>query len=94
MDDLTQISPPSLLLSVIIPARNEEGSLPTCLQSILTQSEPGFALGEEWELIIVDDASTDQTPVIAASAAVTYTGVNVISPGDPAAAGMNGKNNA
>jgi glycosyltransferase involved in cell wall biosynthesis len=56
-------------LSVIVPARNEEESLPACLDSLLAQSEPGFELGRDWELILVDDHSTDQTPQIAAQAA-------------------------
>ena len=46
---------------MIIPARNEEDALPACLDSLMQQSEPGFALGREWELIVVDDASTDRT---------------------------------
>jgi glycosyltransferase involved in cell wall biosynthesis len=66
---------PDLELSVIIPARNEERSLPTCLASLLIQSEPGFALGQEWELIIVNDDSTDRTREIAAEAASTHDGV-------------------
>jgi glycosyltransferase involved in cell wall biosynthesis len=64
-----------LELSVIIPARNEERSLPACLASLLTQSEPGFALGEQWELIIVNDDSTDRTREIAAEAAASHDGV-------------------
>ena len=52
---------PDLELSVIIPARNEERSLPACLASLLIQSEPGFLLGQQWELIIVNDDSTDDT---------------------------------
>lgn len=66
---------PDLELSVIIPARNEERSLPACLASLLTQSEPGFALGEQWELIIVNDDSTDDTRMIAAQAAASHNGV-------------------
>jgi glycosyltransferase involved in cell wall biosynthesis len=46
---------------VIVPARNEELSLPACLESLLEQSEVGFALGKQWELIVVDDDSTDGT---------------------------------
>ncbi len=66
---------PDLELSVIIPARNEERSLPACLASLLTQSEPGFALGQRWELIIVNDDSTDRTREIAAEAAASHDGV-------------------
>jgi glycosyltransferase involved in cell wall biosynthesis len=66
---------PDLELSVIIPARNEERSLPDCLNSLLVQSEPGFALGQQWELILVNDASTDRTREIAAEAATAHEGV-------------------
>jgi glycosyltransferase involved in cell wall biosynthesis len=58
-------SAPMLRLSVIVPARNEEASLAQCLESLVAQSEPGFALGSEWELIVVDDDSTDGTRGIA-----------------------------
>jgi glycosyltransferase involved in cell wall biosynthesis len=64
-----------LELSVIIPARNEELSLPACLSSLMSQSEPGFALGQQWELIIVNDDSTDKTRAIAAEAAATHPGI-------------------
>jgi glycosyltransferase involved in cell wall biosynthesis len=66
---------PDLELSVIIPARNEERSLPTCLASLLIQSEPGFALGQHWEIIIVNDDSNDKTREIAAKASADHDGV-------------------
>ena len=52
-------------LSVIVPARNEADVLRPCLESLLAQSEDGFALGADWELFLVDDGSTDQTRSIA-----------------------------
>ena len=39
--------------SVIVPVYNCEGSLPRCIESILYQTYP------DWELILVDDGSTD-----------------------------------
>lgn len=63
-----------LLLSVIIPARNEESVLGACLASLVRQSEPGFALGSQWELIVVNDDSTDRTRAIAEG----YEGVVVM----------------
>ncbi len=72
---LEQLEQPDLELSVIIPARNEERSLPACLASLLRQSEPGFALGKQWELIIVNDDSTDKTREIAANTAASHNGV-------------------
>jgi glycosyltransferase involved in cell wall biosynthesis len=52
-------------LSVIVPARNEERSLPKCLVSLTLQSNEAFLLGRDWELIVVDDASVDGTRAIA-----------------------------
>jgi glycosyltransferase involved in cell wall biosynthesis len=52
-------------LTVIVPARNEEQSLGDCLQSLAAQSEEIFELGRDWELIVVDDHSTDRTAEIA-----------------------------
>lgn len=54
-----------LRLSVIVPARNEEAVLGECLRSLVAQSDVGFVLGVEWELIVVDDDSTDGTREIA-----------------------------
>lgn len=69
---------PTLEVSIILPARNEARSLPACLGSLLLQSEPGFALGLEWEVIVVNDDSTDRTRAIAADAAATHPGVTVL----------------
>jgi glycosyltransferase involved in cell wall biosynthesis len=54
-----------LRLSVVVPARNEAAELGECLRSLVEQSEAGFELGVEWELIVVDDDSTDGTREIA-----------------------------
>jgi glycosyltransferase involved in cell wall biosynthesis len=63
---------------VIIPARNEERNLPNCLKTLLLQSDDSFRLGRDWELIVVDDASTDRTREIAREAAAQYEGVSVL----------------
>src|SRR5208283_1674773 len=70
-------------VSIIIPARNEEASLSDCLQSLTAPS------GVTFEIIVVDDASTDRTRSIAES----FAGVRVLSP-DPLRQGWTGKNNA
>ena len=72
-------SAPALRLSVIIPARNEAANLPACLASLLAQSDAGFALGAEWELIVVDDDSTDATRDLATEAAAQHPSVAVLS---------------
>lgn len=54
-------------LTVIVPARNEEDCLGDCLRSLAAQSEDIFQLGRDWELIVVDDQSTDRTAEIARS---------------------------
>ncbi len=48
-------------VSIVVPARNEEASLAACLQSLVSQS------GIAFEIIVVDDASTDRTAEIARS---------------------------
>jgi glycosyltransferase involved in cell wall biosynthesis len=70
-------------VSVIVPARNEEACLGACLQSLASQA------GVSFEIIVVDDGSTDRTPDIARS----FHGVRVVNPG-PLPPGWSGKNNA
>jgi glycosyltransferase involved in cell wall biosynthesis len=93
VEDAEENELPALELSVIVPARDEARSLGECLTSLLRQSEPGFALGVDWELIVVDDASTDGTKAIAES----FAGVKVLEapPLDLSdRGGFTGKNNA
>lgn len=61
-------------ISVIVPARNEQRSLPHLLASLMRSERAAH------ELIVVDDGSTDDTADIAAS-----HGARVISPGEPPA---------
>lgn len=49
------------MVSVIIPARNEESGIARCLQSVLAQSYPS----DRYEVILVNDHSEDQTRNIA-----------------------------
>jgi glycosyltransferase involved in cell wall biosynthesis len=88
---------PEFDLSIILPARNEERSLPGCLESLLGQSEQGFALGFQWELIVVNDDSTDRTREIAAEAASKHLGIILLDapPLDLSSrGGFTGKSNA
>jgi glycosyltransferase involved in cell wall biosynthesis len=96
-ENANSIEVPELELSVIIPARNEERSLGACMASLLRQSEPGFALGQQWEVIVVDDDSTDRTREIAVEAAGGQDGVVVMDAPTldvTANGGFTGKNNA
>ena len=51
---------PQTHFSVIIPARDEEENIETCLRSILQQNYPASLL----EVIVINDHSTDQTEKI------------------------------
>ena len=71
------------LVSVIVPARNEELCLAKCLKSLVSQQ------GVSREIIVVDDDSTDRTRDIAES----IPGVRVVDAG-PLPIGWSGKVNA
>jgi glycosyltransferase involved in cell wall biosynthesis len=71
------------MVSVIVPARNDEASLEACLESLVAQT------GVSFEIIVVDDGSTDRTRQIAQS----FSGVSVVDP-QPLPSGWSGKNNA
>ena len=76
-------------LTVIVPARNEEDCLGDCLKSLVSQSENIFELGKDWDLIVVDDGSTDRTAAIARG----FAGVTVMA-AEKLELGWTGKNNA
>jgi len=76
-------------LTVIVPARNEEECLGACLASLVSQSEEIFQLGKDWELVVVDDHSTDRTAEIARG----FAGVTVLEAGK-LEQGWTGKANA
>jgi len=68
---------------VIVPARNEEACLAACLASLEGQYSVSF------EIIVVDDGSTDRTAAIARS----FPSVKLIEAG-PLPGGWTGKSNA
>ena len=70
--------PSTHALTVLIPARNEQHNLPGCLASLLSQSEPGFQLGEHWHILVVDDGSADETFSIAGKLAAGHPGLHVL----------------
>jgi glycosyltransferase involved in cell wall biosynthesis len=81
----TDTVPAEPVVSVIVPARNEEASLGACLESLVAQS------GVRFEIIVVDDHSTDRTHEIALS--FSNRGVRLIEAGTLPALST-GKNNA
>ncbi len=72
-------------VSVIVPARNEEACLDPCLRSLVAQT------GVTFEIIVVDDHSTDRTRQIASS--FSSPSLRVVEAG-PLPVGWTGKNNA
>ncbi len=53
---------PTTFFSIIIPARNEEGQIGACLNTVLSQNYPANL----YEVIIINDHSTDRTAEIIA----------------------------
>jgi 4,4'-diaponeurosporenoate glycosyltransferase len=62
-------------VSIIVPARNEQARLPTLLASLEAQDYPHY------ELIVVDDNSTDDTAALARAAGATTIAVTEVAPG-------------
>jgi glycosyltransferase involved in cell wall biosynthesis len=75
-------------VSVIVPARNEEANLATCLSSLVSQT------GVPFEIIVVDDHSSDRTREIAVSFATANPDNIRVIEADPLPDGWIGKNNA
>jgi biofilm PGA synthesis N-glycosyltransferase PgaC len=69
-------------ISVLIPTRNEEANIAQCIASLSQQSYPKSL----YELIVIDDHSTDGTPAIVAGLQETVTNLIYTRPDDPSAA--------
>src|SRR5258708_39451558 len=61
------------MISFVVPAYNEELELTSTLEAIRAAAS-GAAL--PWEIIVVDDASTDATPEIAEQAGARVVSIN------------------
>jgi chlorobactene glucosyltransferase len=69
--------PPSApLISVCVPARNEQRNIHACVEAILIQDYPNL------EIIVLDDRSTDATPEILRQLAARYEKLRVIHGAD------------
>ncbi len=71
-------------ISVIVPARNEERSIERCVRSLLGQT------ARDYEVIVVDDDSTDRTGQILERLAREDTRLRIVA-GQPLPAGWIGK---
>lgn len=75
------------LVSIVIPARNEEAGIARCLAGALHQRHAAC------EVIVVDDGSTDATPQVLAQTAAQFDRLRVVQ-GRPLPPGWIGKCNA
>jgi chlorobactene glucosyltransferase len=75
------------LVSILIPARNEEDKIANCLETLCKQDYPYY------EIWVLDDNSTDKTAEIVNKLAVKDNRLKLIS-GAPLPAGWSGKNYA
>ncbi|HKU67061.1 MAG TPA: glycosyltransferase family 2 protein [Candidatus Baltobacteraceae bacterium] len=71
-------------LSIVVPARNEERQIETCVRSLLAQRYP------EFEVIVIDDRSTDRTAEIVNAIASGDSRLRVVR-GEPLPEGWIGK---
>ena len=74
-------------VSIIVPARNEEKNIRRCVQALLAQDYPDF------EVLVLDDRSTDATPAILAELSARDTRL-VVTLGSELPAGWAGKPHA
>lgn len=79
--------PTSPLITVCVPARNEEANLEACVRSILASTERAI------EVLVYDDQSTDDTPNILARLIASDPRVRAAAV-TPLPAGWNGKQHA
>ena len=75
---------PFPLISVLVPARNEEANIAACLESLRRQDYPNY------EILVLDDSSTDRTAAIVESIAAVDRRVRLLH-GDPLPEGWAGK---
>jgi chlorobactene glucosyltransferase len=75
---------PAPLISILIPARNEEANIGACLESLRRQDYPNF------EILVLDDSSTDGTADILARITAEDSRVRVLQ-GKPLPQGWAGK---
>jgi chlorobactene glucosyltransferase len=83
-DRNSKIPKPAPLVSVLIPARNEEENIETCLKSLQKQDYSNF------EILVLDDNSTDRTAELVERMAAKDGRIKMIR-GEPLPEGWAGK---
>mgnify|MGYP001298672164 CR=1 FL=1 len=79
-----ELPEPAPLISILLPARNEEANIGVCLESLRLQDYPNF------EILVLDDSSTDGTSDIVARIAAEDSRVRLLK-GQPLPSGWAGK---
>ncbi len=83
----SKVPEPAPLISILIPARDEEANIETCLKSLQKQDYPNY------EILVLDDNSADSTPDIVAGMATADRRIRLI-PGEPLPEDWAGKRGA
>ena len=73
------------MVSILVPARNEERNIARCVQSLLALDYPSF------EVLVLDDQSSDNTRAILEKLSHTHSRLKVLD-GNPPPANQIGKN--
>ena len=79
-----ELPAPAPLISILVPARNEEANIGVCLESLRQQDYPNF------EILVLDDSSADGTADIVARIASEDSRVRLLR-GQPLPPGWAGK---
>jgi chlorobactene glucosyltransferase len=80
----SRLPEPAPLISVLIPARDEEANIAACLESLQKQDYPNF------EVLVLDDNSSDNTAAIVRQIAARDERIRMLT-GEPLAEGWAGK---
>ena len=84
--DGARFGPEAPLVSILVPARNEALNIEACVRSLLAQDYPN------WELLVLDDHSEDETSAIVRGLGVRPSGEQArLLEGAPLPAGWTGK---
>lgn len=78
-------SPPYSLVSILVPARNEESTITACIESLVKQDYSNY------EIIVLDDQSTDGTSNRLRELKARFPDIRVVCDGAAPPPGWNGK---